>query len=271
MLIRGEIKHVQLLLIPSLLLSAVTRAWADPMPDAPAGTTAPQQDFGDIIGTGARDDVFAQGGYAYVTNYERQGHLIVLDMSDPAHPREASSLTTPGQSKSVFVANNAAYIADGDAGLRIIDVSDPTHPIELGHLAPPEGTSSHTIFVKGTTAYLGSNGASRAWVQKIDVSDPAHPQVTSTFQQPSPKQVQFTVAIPEDALQVDWVVNVWFDWDRNGAWGNVPSCNGEEAPEWAVQNLRLGKLTPGLPHFPDTIPPLQSRSHQTDVDAYYPE
>jgi len=485
------------------------------------------------ISSGQRHDVFARDGYAYVAVDDNGGRLIILDMRDPAHPQEVVSLTTSGQAKRVFVAGDRAYVADGDAGLRIIDVSDPAHPAELGHLAPPEGTSSEALFVDGTTAYVGSNGGSGAWIQKIDATNPAQPRAVGAFQQPAPKRVmdiemaggelyvavdggsvyvvsatnmqvnaiyhaehtarvavttsgcgevysyltggssygvpipvrkpphnpcedapkqclkrplvcpppqpgyeqvgewyfgnfgrgwgkgtspdyiairgctivrnfiactnetfscvyepdniipqlipprpaafssdlgdapdssngrgnapmraytgvparfptvfgagsppygpkhenvlavagwlgpgltgedeadngpdadptnnilpatdqanldgkddgvalpismqncqpstlQFTVAIPEDSPQVDWVVNVWFDWDRNGAWGNVPSCNGEEAPEWAVQNLKLGKLTPGyhifqtqfLPYNPDPTKPMWMR------------
>ncbi len=41
-------------------------------------------------------------------------------------------------------------------------------------------------------------------------------------------------------------VNLWFDWIRDGAWGNVPTCSGGvSAPEWAVQNHQISLPGPG--------------------------
>ena len=88
--------------------------------------------------------------------------------------------------------------------------------------------------------------------------------------------LQFSVAIPESAPSgVDWQVNAWFDWNRNGAWGDVLSCGGEPAPEWAVQNLGLGELEPGyhifeaalLPHNAAPSDPMWMRLTLSDEPA----
>jgi len=142
------------------------------------------------IRRGSRNDVFAVGDYAYVTYDDGRGHLIVLDVSDPAHPRQVGGLTTSGTAERIFVVGDTAYVADGGGGLLIIDVSNPAAPKKSGHFTPPAGTSSEAVFVDGTTVYLGSNGPSGVWLQRIDVSDPAHPSVMGQYSQRAPKQVR---------------------------------------------------------------------------------
>ncbi len=44
-------------------------------------------------------------------------------------------------------------------------------------------------------------------------------------------------------------VNVWADWDRNGQWGETPSCGGTNAPEWAVQNQAITLPGPSYHSF----------------------
>ena len=44
----------------------------------------------------------------------------------------------------------------------------------------------------------------------------------------------------------DLYVNVWFDWNRDGDWDDVPECpDGTVVPEWAVQNQLLQFVTSG--------------------------
>jgi hypothetical protein len=90
--------------------------------------------------------------------------------------------------------------------------------------------------------------------------------------------LQFTVAVPESAPEVEWFVNVWFDWDRDGAWGDVLVCDsGRSAPEWAVRNLSLGTLEPGphtiytpfLPHNLDPQRPMWMRITLSDSPSDY--
>jgi uncharacterized repeat protein (TIGR01451 family) len=42
-------------------------------------------------------------------------------------------------------------------------------------------------------------------------------------------------------------VNLWFDWNRDGDWGDVFTCTtANDAPEWAVQDQVITKTTPGI-------------------------
>jgi len=75
--------------------------------------------------------------------------------------------------------------------------------------------------------------------------------------------MQFAVAVPETAPSgVEWMVNVWFDWNRDGKWGDLLYCGSDKAPEWAVQNLRLGELEPGYHIFHATFLPYSANPSQ---------
>lgn len=56
--------------------------------------------------------------------------------------------------------------------------------------------------------------------------------------------LQFTVTVL-DGAPAQAYVNVWFDWNRNGCWGDMLTCPGTAASEWAVQNLLVALPAPG--------------------------
>jgi hypothetical protein len=62
----------------------------------------------------------------------------VIDVSNPANPREVGFFDTPGFALDVYVSGNYAYVADGYAGLRVIDVSNPANPREVGYFDTPD-------------------------------------------------------------------------------------------------------------------------------------
>ena len=72
------------------------------------------------------------GTKAYVA--DRGGGLVILDVSDPAHPTEIVRLVTNGSVESVALSKDGtkAYVANGSKGLVILDVSDPAHPSQIG-------------------------------------------------------------------------------------------------------------------------------------------
>ncbi len=64
------------------------------------------------------------------------GGLRVVDVSNPAQPREVGFYDTPGWAEGVAVSGAYAYVADGD-GLRVVDVSNPAQPREVGFYDTP--------------------------------------------------------------------------------------------------------------------------------------
>ena len=66
--------------------------------------------------------VALSGDYAFVADGYRG--LRIIDIADPAAPREVGYYDTPGSGEGIAVAGDYAYVADGESGLRIIDVSE---------------------------------------------------------------------------------------------------------------------------------------------------
>jgi parallel beta-helix repeat protein len=125
---------------------------------------------------GPTSAVAVQGNYAYVGIGLR---LTVLDISDPANPRELGATAPfPYFVQGIAVRGTRAYVAAGGAGLRIVDISDPARPSELGAWDSPGYAEG--VAVAGTMAYL-ADGPYGLCV--VDVSDPAIPKrLSSAFE-----------------------------------------------------------------------------------------
>ncbi|RMI05015.1 MAG: hypothetical protein D6681_08745, partial [Calditrichaeota bacterium] len=60
---------------------------------------------------------FVVGNTAYIGN---GGAVEILDVSNPASPVPLGQAITPSVVSDIFVSGSQAYVADGEAGLRII-------------------------------------------------------------------------------------------------------------------------------------------------------
>jgi len=130
--------------------------------------------------------VYILGSYAYII-YEEEwtleqaiihpppegGSLCIIDISDPSNLKLVGSCSTYVP-QGIYVSGSFAYVAAGDAGLRVIDVSDLSNPKEVGSL-------DITLYNEFAIEVQVSN--SRAYVvdlihglRVIDVSDPSNPE-----------------------------------------------------------------------------------------------
>lgn len=143
-----------------------------------------------IAGYSSTQDVFVQGNYAYVAvSLGGNGHLLILNVTNPASPTLVKDFDSPGEARRVFVADGKAYLADAASGLRILNVATPSNPVALGSLAPAvAGASTDVVYVEGNRAYVGCNhyasGIETAYLRVVDVSNPATPVVLSTYSLP---------------------------------------------------------------------------------------
>jgi len=128
----------------------------------------------------------AAGRAGVVGTTAGRGWLHIVDMSNPAAPVRLGVYDTPGDARRLALTGNTAYVADGAAGMRLIDISDPAQPVERGHLAPPSGAATAVLQVSGSLAFVAANGASEAWLQLVDVSDPTRPLLLDTFHLEAP-------------------------------------------------------------------------------------
>jgi len=87
----------------------------------------------------------------------RANGIVLLDLSDPAHPTVLSEYTETlsGGVHNTFFDGPYVYATHADGALHVIDVSDPREPREIGewHTDTP-GRYLHDMFVRDGIAYL---------------------------------------------------------------------------------------------------------------------
>jgi hypothetical protein len=169
-------------------------------------------------GTGTHRNWYVGAQYAYLTTSE-EGYngrfLLILDVSDLEHPKEAGRWWVPGQATKLgetptwpmdpnhrfhatlhgpIIAGNLAFLAYEDLGLKILDISDPTHPQLVGesNTKPPFAGYTHTtlplpgrklvVAAEETIAFNCEEEQKRIWL--VDIREPSHPVPFQTLPLP---------------------------------------------------------------------------------------
>ncbi len=92
----------------------------------------------------------------------------IWDVSDVTSPRKQGNYDTPGYACGLAVKDMHAYVADGDAGVRVIDFSNPSGPYEVAYI---EMTCASNITIEGAFAYVADLG-----LRILDISMPEKPR-----------------------------------------------------------------------------------------------
>jgi len=121
---------------------------------------------------GCIQDVVVSDDVAYVID---ELGLWLVDVSNPQAPAELSFVDFHGEPHhctwGVDVAENTAYVAQENDGLKIVDVSDPYNPVLRGSYSSPTTAGAHDVVVNGEYAYVLDVGH----LEVVDVSDPDQP------------------------------------------------------------------------------------------------
>lgn len=95
------------------------------------------------------------GDIAYVADFD--AGLVIVDISDRAHPVELSRVSVNGHAADVAYSNGYAFVTDefdsGLSSLLVFDVSNPTAPRFRQQLGP---RGARDVIVDGTTLYLAA-------------------------------------------------------------------------------------------------------------------
>jgi len=94
-------------------------------------------------------DVAVAGNLVYLSTADT---LNIIDVSDPAHPVNLSSLSTPGYAGKLCATGDTVYVADAMRGVAVVDVSDPRNP-RLVSSIPTPGYAEEVI-VSGGKVYV---------------------------------------------------------------------------------------------------------------------
>ncbi|MCB9854702.1 MAG: hypothetical protein H6818_03370 [Phycisphaerales bacterium] len=125
-------------------------------------------------------DIEVSGSIAYLAEGVR---LKVLDVSDPANPVQAGSISFGGPAVNVFdaaLSGTIVYLAAGPAGLMIFDVSNPGNPTPVGSLGGFQNAVG--VAVENGVAYVTDVFAMDLKI--VDVSDPSAPNLLGTYDIP---------------------------------------------------------------------------------------
>ena len=134
------------------------KVWDVTDPGAPVLTDSVQLDarrINDVkIHPGNRIGILTREGAS-----DRRNGIVVLDLSDPAHPSIVSEYkrTVPGGVHNVWIEGDLVYaVHNGTRDIHIIDISDPAAPDEVGRwgLPPSDTKSLHDVIVQDGYAYL---------------------------------------------------------------------------------------------------------------------
>lgn len=121
-------------------------------------------------------DLQVDGDVAYFAT----GHLEVLNLGDPVHPKRVGALLNPASPiQAIGVSGNYLCVTEGDAGLEVVDVSDPTLPAVVGRLT---NISAGAVALSGYFAYVaGGTGADSpdvpAALNVVDLTNPVRPML----------------------------------------------------------------------------------------------
>lgn len=130
---------------------------------------------------GVSNALTKQGNFVYMGEGPR---LSIIDVSDPVDPRQVGrSDLMPGIVRDVAVADDVAYVAAAEAGLRTFDIRDPTDPGTVAVYAL--NASAFGVTVQDEFIYVGNGldgvqiftkteSAGLQWVAQFDTPGFTH-------------------------------------------------------------------------------------------------
>ncbi len=113
-------------------------------------------------------NIVLRGSLGFIADDDLQGYRKVLKIIDPTDLPEVlflSTLITPGVINDVAYDGRYAYVADGEAGLRVIDLADPSKPREI--FAFDTTGNAVAVAVDGDWVYLADQAGGILIFRKV--------------------------------------------------------------------------------------------------------
>jgi len=102
--------------------------------------------------------------------------LVVINISDPEHPRRISSYSRPDwDSQNLLIRDNLAFVANGELGVQIIDISDTYHMQGVGEIDSLQNSTNLDIIGDHLLVSVYQR------LHVIDISDHENPEHISFF------------------------------------------------------------------------------------------
>ena len=164
-------------------------------------------------------NVWLENDYVYVVlngSSASDGGLRVVDISDPASPREVASFYG-GSSflHDVYVRDGLAFLSHWNAGLIILDVGNgvadgsPENPVEVSRVATVGGqTHNAWYWPVGGYVFVGEEDFGTPGVMHVvDATDLADPVEVATFAVPGAPPHNFWMDEVAEILYMAWYTN----------------------------------------------------------------
>ncbi len=133
--------------------------------------------------------VDVQGHYAYVSAFDYG--MVVLDLSDPAHPVQVGRFMD-ARTNDLSVDGNLAIVLEAYYGIDFVDVSDPTNPVKTTGWSTILTGEYKAALVSGQHVYASFQGHDLETDEEvlelrvIDVSNPYDPHTVGRLTLPEP-------------------------------------------------------------------------------------
>lgn len=105
-------------------------------------------------------------------------HLVVVDISIPTSPKVGQSIALPDTPMSMHIQGNTLFLADSNGGLLSYNIAIPTAPQLLSAFNPPGAVPTNDVSLDGSMAFLAA-GANGLAV--VNVANPAQPAMVSSI------------------------------------------------------------------------------------------
>jgi len=201
-----------------------------PLPANPQRTVTFQE------GEGSFGRVAVSGGYAYASanGYrvrtaptDRDPSLRVIDISNPANPRQVGKYEIAPDAEvivwvEVAVSGDYLYMVEeshvggiGQGRFHAIDVRDPTNSRRVGVLDLAGNLRGHTLEVAGNHAYMvtsrsvdlgGGTYRELSSLLTVDISDPANPRILGSYDPPSANLHNLRISVLAAATNIAYLV-----------------------------------------------------------------
>lgn len=169
----------------------------------------------------------------------QRGHLVILDVSDPAKPAPLGRYITDTVIRCLHVDGDQIYLSEGDdgehdAGFRLLSVSNPARPAALRVDQP---SVVHALWASGALAYVGRWNS----IEVLDVSQPASPAVVMGVDVPMYGEVR-AMQLVGDYL---YVTGGWFGPTNASSNLTIYDVSTVNAPRY-LGDLHFSQVVMGL-------------------------
>ena len=155
-----------------------------PTPTPASGWTNPALESGlDISGNDDGLKIQVSGNYAYVVRTSGSPDFAIINISNPAIPSLAGSLSLNGNPYNLSISGSYTYVSTGrnNQELQIINISSPSSPSVLGTYDAPGKEDALGTYEIGANVYLTRMSGAEDEFLIIDASTPSSPSLTGSL------------------------------------------------------------------------------------------